>query len=114
MRKKQLIRKIKKEFICNRCGECCKAPGYVFVSGKELESISKFLKINSEKFKQDYCRDEEPYLTLKVKEDAACIFLTDKGCLIHEVKPKQCRQFPRQWREWDAYDYCEGIQALKE
>lgn len=114
MRRKFLIKAIKERFECQRCGLCCKAPGYVFLTAKDIGQISRRLKLTQESFLSQYCTKAQGSHVLKAHEDGSCIFLKDFGCEIHEVKPKQCRDFPRLWREPDAFDYCEGIKKLAE
>ena len=88
---------------CKECeGNCCIGEsGYIWVSPKEIEEISKFLKTDVEKFKEmylikvgyKYSIKEKPY-----KNGFACIFFAN-GCSIYPVRPKQCRTFPF----WDYF-----------
>ena len=88
---------------CKECeGNCCIGEsGYIWVSPKEIEEISKFLKTDVEKFKEmylikvgyKYSLKEKPY-----KNGFACIFFAN-GCSIYPVRPKQCRTFPF----WDYF-----------
>jgi len=96
---------------CKTCeGNCCIGEsGYIWVSPKEIEEISKFLNIDTEFFKQNflikvgykYSIKERPY-----KNGFACIFFNN-GCTIYPVRPKQCRTFPF----WDYYK--DKIEELK-
>jgi Fe-S-cluster containining protein len=43
-----------------------------------------------------------------------CIFLTEAGCQIHTVKPRQCVAFPTAWRNPDSVETCAGLRALVE
>ena len=88
---------------CKSCeGNCCIGEsGYIWVSPKEIEEIAKFLKMDSEKFKEmylikvgyKYSIKEKPY-----KDGFACIFFAN-GCSIYPVRPNQCRTFPF----WDYF-----------
>ena len=51
-------------------------------------------------------------LVLKKLEDEACIFLGEKGCSVHSVKPGQCRDFPIRWRTVKSLSYCGGLKRL--
>ena len=49
----QLSRKFLEEnFVCKRCGNCCKWHGYVNVSIEEIEAIAKFLGIDFNEYKR--------------------------------------------------------------
>lgn len=83
-------------FICQQCGKCCKdLQGYVYVTNKELEKISRGLKITNETFKKKYLSKNgklKPHL--KAKKNGSCIFLKSQRCSIYEFRPKQCRTYP--------------------
>lgn len=86
-------------FECQRCGHCCGGePGNVFISPDDVQRIASHLCISSGDFLSQYCREVDMgsyYQTsLKEREDYSCIFLTDKGCAIYEVRPLQCRTYP--------------------
>lgn len=106
-------------FSCTGCGECCSgAPGYVWISPKEIETISKRLSLSQEEFLQKYTR--KVFGRISLIEDPTnydCVFLQDKKCTIYTDRPSQCRSFPwwkqnlaspQAWKE--AACYCEGIQ----
>ena len=112
MRRRYIVREIKKKFECQRCNHCCEAPGFVYIEQNDIEPIATFLKLKCQDFLDQYCRYEDGLLVLDQPEQGACQFLNEQGCQIHEVKPKQCRQFPRVWRDPDAFDYCEGIKKI--
>ncbi len=88
---------------CKECeGNCCIGEsGYIWVNPKEIEEIAKFLKMDTQKFKDmylikvgyKYSIKEKPY-----KNGFACIFF-EKGCSIYPVRPTQCRTFPF----WDYF-----------
>ena len=102
-----------KEFVCRRCNECCRQPGFVYVSSSEAEAIASFLKISAFDFVNQYCDlKDRRQLVLKKNPDESCIFLSAEGCSIHPVKPSQCRDFPNKWRTVNSFDYCAGLKIL--
>ncbi len=102
------------KFECQKCGNCCRNPGYVYIGLDESETISKHLNLDHKFFLDHYCDlIMKPRLTLKTNEDDSCIFLKDNQCMIQEVKPKQCKEFPFAWRTKDSLDYCEGLKKLQ-
>lgn len=77
---------------CLECANCCKTTGPLFTD-RDIERISKHLKIKQQKFIRDYLQlDEDNDYVL---QSVPCTFLTqDNKCLIYEVRPKACREFP--------------------
>lgn len=110
-------------FECTGCGKCCTgAPGYVWVSDSEIESIAKRLALSKEEFLKQYTWKVDGKISLIEKPEADegrmndCIFLKGNACTIYEDRPTQCRTFPwwpdilkseRSWKE--AAKKCEGV-----
>ncbi|MHA1381881.1 MAG: YkgJ family cysteine cluster protein [Candidatus Helarchaeota archaeon] len=96
--------------ICENCQdeECCKEPYYAFVAGNEIKRISEKLKgikdINLENFSDFFIFETISYKnktlrfrTIK-KIEGSCIFLkNNRICLIHDVKPFDCKIWPITW-----------------
>ena len=106
-------------FKCTGCGECCTgAPGYVWVSEEEIQTIARHLNLSINEFSQKYLRRVKGRISLiELPKTFDCIFLKDKKCQIYEIRPMQCRTFPwwpqnlkskEDWKE--AARFCEGIQ----
>lgn len=83
---------------CNKCGHCCMM-GAGFAQENELYPIAKFLDISIEKLKEKYFEKTKvfnktiykPKTIKKNKPYGRCIFLKEKECKIHDVKPLHCR-----------------------
>lgn len=77
---------------CLSCANCCKTTGPLFTS-KDVERISKHLRMKESDFEAKYLRvDEDEDLVL---QNLPCHFLADDNtCSIYEVRPKACREFP--------------------
>jgi uncharacterized protein len=101
------------KFECQRCHECCKKPGFVYLNEKEEEGIAAFLKLSVFDFVNQFCELlDRRQLVLKKLPNEHCIFLSESGCQIHPAKPQQCRDFPVKWRTPASLQYCAGIQKL--
>lgn len=101
-----------KKWLCQRCGNCCRWPGDVLVSGKEIDKIAGFLEMDPLEFLEIYVELTEngKGLTLVSNEDESCIFLDGKNeCRINAVKPVQCGGFPNTWYFEGWQDKCEAI-----
>lgn len=80
-------------FECTRCGDCCKGYGGTYLTEAEIFAISAFLGVDAEEFRRRFCvlSGQRPVLTQQ--PNGYCIFY-DRGCSIHTVKPRMCRQWP--------------------
>jgi len=87
------------KYLCERCTNCCRWPGDVKVSEKEISAISRHLGLEKDDFIQQYTRlrSDRRGLSLIDQADGACIFLDGQDCRIQPVKPQQCRDFPNAW-----------------
>ncbi|WP_339654224.1 YkgJ family cysteine cluster protein [uncultured Salegentibacter sp.] len=77
---------------CLDCANCCKTTGPLFTN-KDIERISKHLKLKPQQFIEQYLRIDED--NDYVLQQVPCAFLAaDNYCLIYDVRPKACREFP--------------------
>lgn len=90
-----------KRFQCTRCGACCRWPGYVRLTEKEVDEIAEFLEMTIEEFIETctiLTKDRRCLSLIEHPDDGRCILLTNDGrCRINPVKPRQCRNFPNLW-----------------
>lgn len=77
---------------CLKCANCCKTTGPLFTQ-KDIERLSKHLRIKVAQFVSDYLRvDEDGDFVL---QSAPCTFLGDDNyCSVYEHRPKACREYP--------------------
>ena len=78
---------------CLECGNCCKTTSPIFTD-KDIERIAKHLRMKVADFIHQYLeRDEDNFMVLK---QAPCSFLdlNDNACLIYDVRPKACAEYP--------------------
>ena len=92
---------MKNSFLCRKCGNCCKVPGYVRISEAETDKIAGYLEMSSREFNEKYTflTQDRRSLSLREKDNGSCIFLSDSTgeCIINPVKPEQCVNFPFKW-----------------
>ncbi len=83
-------------FKCLKCGACCRQEGYVRLDKNEADTIAGFLSMDVRHFIETctILTKDRLCLSLKEQENGNCIFLTDAGCRINSVKPRQCLEFP--------------------
>jgi len=98
-------------YICQRCTNCCRWPGFVRLTNEDITRIAAYLRQSEFRFIQTYTR-LRPYrdgLALQDQADGSCVFLDGKGCTIHPVKPAQCTGFPNEWRFPGWRSVCKAI-----
>jgi Fe-S-cluster containining protein len=109
---------LEKNFICKRCGTCCKWHGYVNVTLEEITQIANFLKIDFNEYMDNFVilRHDRKGLSLNEKADGSCIYYDDanKLCQINPVKPEQCKRFPVEWNFENFEKECRGAAELLE
>ena len=77
---------------CLKCANCCKTTSPLFTD-KDIQRISKYLKIRPSKFVDKYLSIDED--NDYVLQSVPCFFLReDNYCSIYEVRPKACRDYP--------------------
>ena len=81
-----------KKIDCLKCANCCKTTGPLFTDA-DIERVSKYLRQKPQKFIEQYLRiDEDRDYVL---QSVPCTFLDkENACLIYDVRPKACREFP--------------------
>ncbi len=77
---------------CLECANCCKTTGPIFTD-RDVERISKHLKMKAVQFEEQYLQtDGDGDLVLK---ELPCTFLAaDNYCMIYDVRPKACSEYP--------------------
>ena len=98
------------------CIKCCDRHGYVYLTENDLKQTAKHLGMSPCDFEAKYVYRTRNLLRLRKPRGSQCHFLEEGGCVIHPVKPVQCRLFP--WwpelvedrRAWNAAaKTCPGI-----
>ena len=86
-------------FTCQRCSSCCgKAPGFVYLSKRDLTELKNYFHLSTENFVKTYCRWANYYggstvLALIEKKNYDCI-LWKEGCTAYPARPIQCETYP--------------------
>ena len=92
------------DFVCKKCGECCKNQGIVMIYPEDAVNIAGYLNISTKKFFKEYCHErilQSDTIRLKIyymEIGQKCCFLDDDNlCSINGVKPLQCRYGPTRY-----------------
>ena len=67
--------------LCNGCTLCCKGDAIRILPGDEVALLRV---VPHERFKGE--------LMLDHKDNGDCVYLGDAGCMIHDHKPRMCRE----------------------
>lgn len=98
---------------CVRCGNCCRWPGDVNITGAEVTAIAAFLAMPEQVFLRECTRLNANRTGLSIidKPDGSCLFLDGLNtCRIQPVKPVQCSGFPNTWNFPGWRDLCEAVE----
>jgi len=105
---------VPENFKCLRCGACCMWEGPVRVSDAEIKEIAAHLSITEDEFISRYTclAPDRKSLSIIEKPDGSCFFydMEAKACVINDVKPEQCRNFPYKWNFSGWEKMCAGGQ----
>ncbi|MCK6545817.1 YkgJ family cysteine cluster protein [Myxococcota bacterium] len=113
-----------RRFGCTACGNCCMEPGYVYMTGEEVERIATHLALSERafkaKFRVQYERASKEWFIDALDGKGCPLLDADRKCSVHPVKPRQCSTFPF-WDEllddaarWEASkSFCPGLDAPK-
>lgn len=96
-------------FVCQRCGACCRVPGYVRLTDKDVDALAAALGLSVAAFIEAYTElsPTRSGLVLKGDTNAPCRFLTeDNLCQVHVARPQQCRDYPERWRSAEIEAVC--------
>ena len=108
------------KFECQGSSKCCVSRGtygFVYISSKDLNRLSKFFSMSNIQFINKYCSRTDGYLHLKeINKSGNCQFLEGSKCLVYKARPEACRSWPF-WKEnmnaktWnkEILDFCPGI-----
>jgi Fe-S-cluster containining protein len=81
------------EFNCLECANCCSSISPMILD-KDIERMARFLKIKPLQFIEKYLQADEEDHCFVYKENPCPFLLPDKYCLIYEVRPKACAEYP--------------------
>lgn len=91
----QIAAGIARQIDCTQCANCCRQT-VVSVCSEEIEAIARYLGVDAGLATRQYTRadpDDSRARVLKNEHDA-CVFLDENLCMIYDVRPKACRDFP--------------------
>jgi Fe-S-cluster containining protein len=84
---------------CRRCGDCCRWPGHVLLSDRDIARLAQHLHMSESDFvaRHTLLASNRAQLSLREKPDGSCELLEGDVCAVYEARPAQCRDFPATW-----------------
>ncbi|MEW5724510.1 MAG: YkgJ family cysteine cluster protein [Thermodesulfobacteriota bacterium] len=99
-------------FICQRCGECCRGQGGIFLRPAEVGGPARVLGLRPEEFIRRFTEPRHGLLSVKTDAEGYCLLLDreTRTCRIHGAKPPMCRDWPF---FHGVLEHREGFEAAK-
>lgn len=89
------------KFHCTQCGKCCLHRDDILLNAKDLFQIARKFQVKPRQVLEQYCETYIGYDSrlpiVRVRSRGSikrCLFLKDRKCSIHDVKPAVCAMFP--------------------
>jgi Fe-S-cluster containining protein len=92
-------------FGCRKCGSCCIHGGQIKITPAEAQRIADYLDIDMgdmSLFPFTARLDDPDWLYLEVKDPCFFWDKVTRECMIHDVKPAMCNDYP--WKLYQAHD----------
>jgi Fe-S-cluster containining protein len=80
---------------CTACANCCKK-ATTQVTDRDVERLSKHLRITTARFIADFTQPDEKEggLNLKWEPGSGCVFLDGNLCSVYDARPDICQRYP--------------------
>lgn len=107
--------KILENFECTGCSECCRWPGSVRLTDRDIAEMAAHLGLTEQDFIDCHTRlaPNRIQLALLDHADGSCSFLDGSRCSIYEARPEQCRSFPFAWSVPEGCPALDELQAMQ-
>jgi uncharacterized protein len=114
--------KILSEFECQKSGHCCKRPGYVLVTQKEIKKMADYVDSTVVDFEFQNVVIDNGWKAVATPQFRQDCFLNEKGqCNIYPVRPIACKTYPdwpELWTSWETLfeeaQECKGLKKTLE
>jgi len=114
---RRVAQAIEEQVDCTVCANCCRV-ATARVTERDVERLSRFLRIKPADFLRDYTgQSEEEGTILRRSQETCCVFLDGNTCTVYDARPETCQKFPhvvrgtgsiasRMWQFADRACYC--------
>lgn len=99
----KLHEQILSRFECQQSGNCCRAPGYVYVKAENVSGMAEKLGLSIPDFKEKYVTRHSGWEVVASPNFRPNCFLTDcNTCKVYEARPEACKTYPRWGSVWES------------
>ena len=110
---------ILEKFQCQGTGNCCIAPGYVYVTNNDIDNMANILNVSKKTFMDYFVITKNGYLLIaSPTHRSRCFLSADNQCTVYEGRPLACQTYPN----WDVIwatdetllkeaSHCKGLAA---
>jgi uncharacterized protein len=116
LRLRRIAENIEAGIDCLQCANCCRVATATLLE-RDIAKLMKFLRISYTKFMAEYTEESEEEGVILRRNENGCVFLSGNECMVYEVRPATCQDFPhlirgagslpsRMWQMIDRACYC--------
>lgn len=96
---------ILRNFSCQKSGNCCRAPGYVYVTTRDITLMAEKLGLPEDEFRRSYVRRVKGWEVIAAPDfRPGCFLDAEHRCRVYEVRPQACRTYPHWPQIWASED----------
>jgi len=78
---------------CRECANCCRV-ATARVTERDIARLAKSLRITEGRFIREYTEESPEEGRILKRGESGCVFLNGNDCLVYEVRPASCEDFP--------------------
>jgi uncharacterized protein len=108
--------RIEDQIDCRQCANCCRV-ATARLTERDVTKLAKSMRITEAHFVREYTEQSAEEGMILKRTENGCMFLNGNDCLVYEVRPASCENFPHMVRGsgsvtakmWDYKDracYC--------
>ena len=93
--------KILNTFTCQQSGNCCRCPGYVYVTQHDITNMAHIKECTSSEFKTRYTQQKKGWSLIASPTFRTHCFLNKKNqCTVYNARPSACKTYPNWPHIW--------------
>jgi len=107
---------VEEQIDCRQCANCCRVATARLME-RDVQKLAKSMRISDAQFVREYTDESEEEGLILKRNESGCVFLNGNDCLVYEVRPASCVDFPhmvrgsgsvtaKMWDYKDRASYC--------
>src|SRR5262245_39440257 len=90
---RRLAEEIEDQFDCLQCANCCRV-ATVRLAERDVLKLAKEMQLSPVQFVREYTETTPDEGLILKRTESGCVFLEGNHCLVYEVRPGICQDFP--------------------